>query len=118
MTCTNCVTPNICENERQCTHEDQDDTPTGAWIICPHCEGDGSHSKRFGAMTQSEFEEAFDDEESREDYFAGAYDERCSPCSGTGKIRDTEESRAALDRAYEQERIALTGRNSAGEPMW
>jgi hypothetical protein len=69
-------------------------------------------------MTSEEFYECFDDEESREDYFDGRYDERCDACGGSGKMRDTQENRDRLDRAQEQERINLTGRNSAGEPMW
>lgn len=99
-------------------NEDYNDEPTGKWIICEHCEGEGRHSKRFGCMTMSEFMETFDDEESREDYFDGAYDERCDACGGSGKMRDTEENRDMLERAMERERINLTGRNDAGEPMW
>jgi DnaJ-class molecular chaperone len=100
--------------------QQDDETPryTGNWIICPHCSGDGSHSKRFGCMTMSEFEDCFDDEDSQRDYFDGAYDERCDPCNGTGKLRDTEEVWERIRRANEQERIYLTGRNDAGEPMW
>jgi hypothetical protein len=69
-------------------------------------------------MTMSEFHETFDDEDSREEYFAGAYDEPCDACGGSGKYRDTQEMRDKLERAREHERICLTGRNSAGEPMW
>lgn len=96
-------------------HEEDDNQPTGRWIICSSCDGEGHHAKRFGCMTMTEFQETFDDEESRADYFAGAYDERCDPCNGTGKLRDTEESRELLDRQNEQDRICLTGRNDAGE---
>lgn len=93
--------------------------PKGVWMICPHCSGDGKHSKRFGAMTQSEFYEAFDDEESRSDYFSGAYDQTCNTCQGSGKIREgDEEAVGRLERDREQELIAMTGRNSAGEPCW
>jgi DnaJ-class molecular chaperone len=98
-------------------NEIENDEPTGRWEICSSCEGEGRHAKRFGAMTMSEFHEAFDDAESREGYFAGAYDERCDVCMGRGMIRDTEESRARLDRQSEHDRICMTGRNDAGEPI-
>lgn len=90
--------------------------PKGAWIICPHCEGDGKHSKRLGAMTSTEFHDCFDDEESREAYFSGAYDETCDTCRRSGKIReDDEEALGRLEQDQERERIAMTGRNDAGE---
>lgn len=93
--------------------------PKGAWMICPNCDGEGKHSKRLGSFTQSEFYEAFDDEESREAYFSGAYDETCHTCGGSGKIReDDEEALGRLERDHEANLIAETGRNSAGEPCW
>lgn len=97
--------------------DDDSNEPQGNWVICSSCSGDGGHSKRFGAMTMSEFHEAFDDEDSRADYFAGAYDERCDPFNGTGKYRDTQEIRDKLDRQSEHDRICMTGRNDAGEPI-
>lgn len=103
------------ENTNDDAMEDEVDAPTGNWVICSSCSGDGSHSKRFGAMTSSEFHETFDDEESRADYFAGAYDEPCHPCGGTGKYRDTQEARNKLDDQQCRDRISMTGRNEAGE---
>lgn len=57
------------------------------WMICPECEGEGRSSAYLGSFTQEEFEETFDDAESQEAYFSGAYDKPCKPCRGTGKVR-------------------------------
>ena len=54
------------------------------WAICDYCCGGGGHSRRFGAMTSDEFAEW--DEDSRESYLRGAYDERCDACNGEGKV--------------------------------
>jgi DnaJ-class molecular chaperone len=91
-----------------------------AWVICPNCEGDGKHSKHLGDFTMSEFHEHFEDPDDREAYFAGAYDTRCNPCHGTGKIkrRDLDDVAGEYQRELERDRIARTGRNSAGEPCW
>lgn len=85
------------------------------WIICPTCDGEGHHSRHLGSFTMSEFNECFDDEESREGYFSGRYDQSCNTCQGTGKIRESQ-----WDRHYEEERrfrMLETGRNEAGEPI-
>lgn len=54
------------------------------WVICDYCEGNGGHSRRFGAITSDEFAEW--DEESRHNYMSGKYDERCEACNGDGKV--------------------------------
>jgi hypothetical protein len=55
--------------------------------VCGRCEGHGTHlNPSIGnhAYTREEFEEAFDDEESRENYFkrGGIYDVSCEECGG------------------------------------
>lgn len=55
------------------------------WVICSTCSGSGGHSLRFGAITQRDREEDWD-EDSFADYMAGRYDEKCEPCEGTGKV--------------------------------
>lgn len=55
------------------------------WAICGTCRGNGQHSLRLGAITQEDREQWSDDE--FEDYMAGAYDEACDPCGGSGKIK-------------------------------
>jgi hypothetical protein len=56
--------------------------------VCPRCEGHGTHLREgIGehAYSREEFEEAFSDEEEREQYFkrGGRYDVSCERCSGT-----------------------------------
>jgi hypothetical protein len=55
------------------------------WIICDYCDGEGSHSRRFGTITSDDWHEW--DEESRHEYMSGRYDERCQNCKGSGKVR-------------------------------
>lgn len=89
------------------------------WVICPHCEGDGHHAKHLGSFTMSEFYETYDDEESRENYFSGAYDTPCIPCGSSGKIRQSQ-LEAAMEMIREENRryrMAETGRNEWGEPI-
>lgn len=94
-------------------HEDErpDRSP---WMICPCCEGEGKSSAYLGDFTMSEFNEAFDDENSRAAYFRGDYDRPCNVCGGTGKIRESQ--MGLVERQREDDLIARTGRNSAGEP--
>ena len=61
------------------------------WVICDYCEGEGGHSRRFGAITSDEWHEW--DEESRHAYMSGKYDERCENCNGDGKVRILDEDR-------------------------
>lgn len=55
------------------------------WVICSTCRGNGKHSLRFGAITQSDIDRDWDPD-SFHDYMSGAYDEACDPCNGTGKV--------------------------------
>jgi hypothetical protein len=54
------------------------------WAICDLCRGSGGHSNRFGAYSADEWNEQ--DDEFRENYISGLYDERCDDCNGSGKI--------------------------------
>lgn len=58
----------------------------GHFEICQICDGHGKHSQHLGSFTKDEFDQAFDDEESRQNYFDGAYDRPCEPCKGSGKV--------------------------------
>jgi hypothetical protein len=53
---------------------------SAVYQVCGTCNGKGSHSHRFGAITASDREEW--DEESFRDYIAGRYDEVCGECNG------------------------------------
>lgn len=59
------------------------------WVICDYCAGDGSHSRRFGAMSSEDFDEW--DSDSRESYLSGKYDSVCDRCEGSGKIHQFDE---------------------------
>jgi DnaJ-class molecular chaperone len=56
--------------------------------VCPRCGGTGSHDPEAfsNGFTQSEFNEVFEDAESREDYFRGVYDVSCEECNGNNVI--------------------------------
>jgi hypothetical protein len=74
------------------TYENDDGDEIGVEIpakheVCDRCEGHGTHlNPSIGehAYTQEEFDEAFDDDESRENYFkrGGIYDVTCHDCGG------------------------------------
>ena len=59
----------------------------GKYEVCPRCEGEGCYlNPSIGehAYSQEEFEEAFSDEEDRQQYFTrgGIYDVTCATCKG------------------------------------
>lgn len=56
------------------------------WEICDSCRGEGSHSKHLGAFTS--YEVADWDDEEKERYFTGVYDQSCTKCNGTGKVKE------------------------------
>ena len=57
-----------------------------AWMICPTCRGDGSHSQHLGEVRRDDWsDEEFDD------YMAGGYDRTCESCDGSGKVREDQE---------------------------
>lgn len=90
------------------------------WVICDTCEGEGGHSRRFGAMTSEEFSEWDDD--SREAYLSGRYDESCEACDGSGKVQEldteslTEDARAWVE-AYERA-VYEAAEAEAAERRW
>lgn len=60
------------------------------WVICSLCRGSGGHSNRFGAYSAQEWNEC--DDEFRDNYISGRYDESCENCDGTGKVLMLDES--------------------------
>jgi hypothetical protein len=66
--------------------------------VCDRCEGYGTHlNPNIGnhAYTREEFDEAFDDDESREQYFkrGGIYDVSCEVCHGNRVVQQVDEDR-------------------------
>lgn len=55
------------------------------WIICDNCDGNGSHSKHLGAITQEDIDRDWSPDEF-DDYLAGGYDMQCEVCKGSGKV--------------------------------
>lgn len=84
--------------------------------VCSRCEGHGTHlTPSIGehAYTREEFDEAFDDEESRAAYFqrGGMYDVTCHECAGKRVVEVVDEERCrsgelalVLARYLKQER--------------
>lgn len=57
------------------------------WIVCPVCEGNGSHVNPAidaGGLTQEDFA---DDPDFMEQYFRGDFDMFCNACKGRTTIR-------------------------------
>ena len=69
--------------------EDTGVKPALVWAICGACHGDGASSAYLGAYTQADMAEM--DDEWREDYFTGRFDQPCEECDGTGKVRELPE---------------------------
>ena len=77
------------------------------WIICTVCNGDGrvvNPNIDAHGLTAEDFHE---DPDFAEDYASGLYDICCTPCNGTGKIRQSKieqlEENAAARRLAAQE---------------
>ena len=75
--------------------------PTGKWMVCPDCDGEGKHVLHGMAFTQSDIEEAGGDE-FVEDMLRGVYDTVCETCKGRTTIRESqlEEYRFAMQEAH------------------
>jgi hypothetical protein len=59
----------------------------GEMVVCPTCQGTGSHVRHDlddSAMVDSMREDG--DEEGLEAYFNGAFDERCTECNGNNVV--------------------------------
>lgn len=70
--------------------------------VCGRCEGHGAHLRpAIGeyAYTREEFDEAFDDDESREQYFkrGGIYDVVCEDCQGRNVVLVVDEKACRTD---------------------
>lgn len=95
---------------------------TDKWIICTLCGGDGcvvNPEIDAHGLTAEEME----DDEFREAYFSGAYDETCQRCGGSGKLRsdlvpaimEQEDARAAERRLAAREDGDVEGLLIAGD---
>ena len=74
------------------------------WIICPVCDGDGrvvNPNIDAHGLTAEDFDE---DPDFAEDYASGLYDIPCTPCDGTGKLRQSKV--AQLEENAEARRLA------------
>lgn len=77
------------------TNRDQIDVKFPAkWAICPDCEGCATDRGRSvecdgGGFTSSEWNDQ--DEDFRQDYMAGRYDQPCGFCKGLGRIQSIDE---------------------------
>lgn len=97
------------------------------WAICSACNGHGRSSAYLGAITESDREPggSWEDPEDFARYMRGAYDKKCEPCDGEGKVRvvdyaklDAETKKAwreqcQADREYEEEEVAAERRFGA-----
>lgn len=77
------------------------------YVVCPFCNGHGSHSKHLGSFTWDD--EYMRDEHFRENYFAGNYDRVCEECGGIRVVKEvnwkalTSEQAEMVERYYRQE---------------
>lgn len=55
------------------------------WEICDTCHGEGSHSNHLGVINPETWSDWED--EDRHAYMSGHYDQKCSLCNGSGKMR-------------------------------
>src|SRR4249920_3393464 len=66
--------------------EEQTASLPGKYEICDECGGHGAHSRAVDGdgITSSEWAEW--DQDDRETYLSGGYDQGCESCHGTGKV--------------------------------
>jgi DnaJ-class molecular chaperone len=81
------------------------------WIICPTCMGEGKSSRHLGVIDCDEW-----DADEFADYLEGAYDQTCTTCNGTGKVREGE-GYERHERTLRAERYLERGLNADGEPI-
>jgi len=63
------------------------------WIVCPRCEGKGTHLRpgmEGVAYSMEEFNRDFSYEE-RQAYFNGGYDIQCQTCNGRTTVKDIDD---------------------------
>lgn len=75
------------------------------WAICESCDGEGEVSQGW-SWTAEEF--AAEDDQFKEDYLMGRFDEPCKACRQTGKVLVLDERVAApaVIKAVEEQREA------------
>lgn len=77
----------------------------GKYEVCTTCHGRGHHSRRFGAISMEDFHGPDWDEDSREAYIRGDYDEQCETCKGQRVVLVVDRERAKPDLLAEYDRI-------------
>lgn len=62
------------------------------YYICEECQGHGKHSHAIdgNGITSDEWNGPDWDDESRESYMRGDYDQTCEVCEGSGKVIDVD----------------------------
>ena len=89
------------------------------WMICPVCEGEGSHVNPSIDAHGISPEEFHQDPDFAEAYFSGAYDVSCKNCRGSGKVLTAKQ--AERDAAWEDElsdRHQRMAESGCYEPGW
>ena len=89
--------------------------------VCSRCEGFGTHlTPSIGehAYTAEEFAEAFDDDESRAEYFkrGGIYDVACHECHGRNVVTVVDEDACVTDE--QKEHLRLYRKKQAQRARW
>ena len=73
------------------------------WEVCHDCRGEGKYPDRSfspfgdGVYTSSEFYEAYDTPDEREEYFDGKYDVECETCCGRTTVLEVDWDRLRQD---------------------
>ena len=72
------------------------------WVVCPRCQGEGTHDAWTGGMTVAEMNER--GPEFLEDYAAGMYAVACAECGGKRVIAVLDQARATVEqqRLYDE----------------
>ena len=89
------------------------------WMICPICDGDGTHVNPAidaHGLTAEDFAE---DPDFMEDYFSGMYDVRCKNCKGSGKVLTAEQEEREAAREDElEDRYTRMRESGIWDPGW
>jgi hypothetical protein len=77
--------------------------PMSKFVVCPDCEGEGTHGPGF-VWTQDQIAEDYDGfVETQEMLRAGMFDEPCSWCKGQRVVPAVDEDGYTADEAYQAE---------------
>jgi hypothetical protein len=79
------------------------DYPT-RWEVCYQCQGSGASSAYLGAFTGDEWYEL--DQDFRDDYMSGCYDQECDVCNGRTTVRVIDEDRLTDTQRKELDSLA------------